>query len=267
VTGADDVRPDQRPVVLEASNLTVAFGAIKAVDGVSLTVHADEVVGLIGPNGAGKSTFMDAISGFAHLQAGQILVSGRDVRRLPPHARARLGIARTFQHLELFATMTVVDNIRAHSQATYGLFSGIWRRGRADQADRVDEVIDVLGLGRIAHQTVGELSYPDRKLVEFARAMAADIEVLLLDEPMAGIAAEDRPGLIATIGSYVQARRISVLLVEHDMKIVSGLCDRVYVMDSGRQIAVGTFDEIIADDEVRRAYLGIDSKNVASPEG
>jgi branched-chain amino acid transport system ATP-binding protein len=264
VTDSAQIKPDTPAAVLDVIDLTVTFGAIRAVDKVSLTLYPGEVVGLIGPNGAGKSTFMDAVSGFVLPQAGRILVRGRDVRRLRPHIRARLGVARTFQHLELFGTMTVLENISAHSQATSGLVSSLKWRGRSGAAAvRVSEVIDVLGLGRMAHRTVGELSYADRKLVEFARAIATDIDVLLLDEPMAGVALEDRAGLIATIGSYVQSNRITVLLVEHDMQVVRGLCSRVYVMDGGRRIAVGSYEEIIRDPEVRRAYLGTDDPQLA----
>jgi branched-chain amino acid transport system ATP-binding protein len=244
--------------VLELDRVSVQFGALKAVDEVSLSVAPDQVVGLIGPNGAGKSTLMNAVFGLHHPTSGRISLRGVDLGRKPPHVRARLGMTRTFQNLELFATMTAYENVVAHVDAMSGHFGSSRgeRLSRGDRRDRALAALDSVGMGAVADRTINELAYPERKLVEFARAIVLDADVVLLDEPAAGVAVEEREDVIARMRVHLHRSGVSGVVVEHDMRVIRSLCETVYVLDSGRLIAAGHIDEIIHDERVREAYLG-----------
>jgi ABC-type branched-subunit amino acid transport system ATPase component len=252
----EDVTQATGPI-LQLDEISVHFGALKAVDGVSMAVRPGQVIGLIGPNGAGKTTVMNAIFGVRHPTTGRIVLDGQDLGRKPPHIRARLGMTRTFQNLELFASMTVFENVMTHVDAITGRGRpGDTRLSRTERRDRALAALDSVGMAGISDRTVNELSYPERKLVEFARAVAVDAKVVLLDEPAAGIAVEERTDVVARMGTHLQRGGVSGIVVEHDMQVIRSLCDTVYVLDSGRVIASGHIDELMHDARVREAYLG-----------
>lgn len=247
--------------LLEVRDITVKFDGFTAVRGMSLEVASGEVVGVIGPNGAGKSTLVNTIFGVYRPASGEVLLRGRNLAGLSPDRRARLGMARTFQNLELFGSMTVYENVVAHLDvscaAGLAALSPSARRLRGARAGRVAEMLETLGLGGMQSRLVGELGYAERKLVEFARAMVAGVDVVLLDEPTAGVALEQRRDVISRIQSYMSSRNVAAIVVEHDMNVIKTLCERVYVMDGGQLIAHGDFDSVVASPSVREAYLGV----------
>lgn len=246
--------------MLAVQGVTVRFGSFTAVEAMNMSVEHGQVVGLIGPNGAGKTTLVNTIFGVCHPTEGRILLRDRDLARLSPDRRARLGMARTFQNLELFGSMTVYENIIAHADVAAG--RGVTALGRdargkrRGRAHRVEHVLSTLRLGGLRERVVDELGYADRKLVEFARAMVAEIDLVLLDEPTAGVAVEERREVISRIQSYMNERSLAAIVVEHDMEVIRTLCQQVYVMDSGSLIAAGDFATVVADPQVRAAYLG-----------
>jgi branched-chain amino acid transport system ATP-binding protein len=254
--------PPDTPVqsLLEVRDVSVVFGGFHAVDNVSLSVEPGEIVGVIGPNGAGKTTLMNAIFGVYKVASGSVLAHGRDLKGLSPDRRARLGFARTFQNLELFQSMTVFENILTHVDASAhaGSEARGWNRRavREHKRERVVHILEALDLLQLAPRTVSELSYAERKLVEFARAMVAEIELVLLDEPTAGVALEERREVIDRMHVHMRDRKISAVVVEHDMGVIKTLSYRVYVLDGGQMLATGTFEEVVANERVREAYLG-----------
>jgi branched-chain amino acid transport system ATP-binding protein len=246
--------------LLDVRDVSVVFGGFHAVDNVSLKVEPGEIVGVIGPNGAGKTTLMNAIFGVYKVASGSVYAYGKDLKGLSPDRRARLGFARTFQNLELFHSMTVFENVLTHIDASAHAGSDArgWNRRavREHKRERVVEILDALDLLPLAPRTVSELSYAERKLVEFARAMVAKIELVLLDEPTAGVALEERREVIDRMHVHMRDRKIAAVVVEHDMSVIKTLSDRVYVLDGGQMLATGTFDEVVANPRVREAYLG-----------
>lgn len=243
-------------MLLRVDEVGVHYGSLRAVDGVSITVREGETVGLIGPNGAGKSTLMNCIAGLVPASCGEVWFEGGEVTRRSSTWRARNGIGRTFQNLELFGSMSVRDNVQIAAEGGTRLRER-WRS--IDLSDRVDQVLESFGLVRDQHRLVGELSYANRKLVEFARAFVRENRLLLLDEPAAGVAVEDRARLIETVRAQIEQSNATVVVVEHDMSVVRGLCGAVHVLDSGQLIASGSFDEVMARSDVREAYLGVAS--------
>jgi branched-chain amino acid transport system ATP-binding protein len=231
---------------LEVSDVTVAFGGNRVLDGVGLTVGPDRVTGLIGPNGAGKSTLFDVICGLRRPARGRVVLDGRDVTRLGPTRRARHGLARTFQRLELFGRLSVRDNLLVAAEL------GPERR-RASRA--ADEIVTRLGLGEIADRCADTLSTGTGRLVEVGRALAARPRFLLLDEPAAGQDAEETQRFTRLLRALA-GEGTAVLLVEHDMSLVMGVCDEVHVLDLGRIIAAGPPAVIRHDEAVLAAYLG-----------
>ncbi len=251
------------PAFLEIDGVGIRFGGVAALDGVSFRVAAGQICGLIGPNGAGKTSLFNCISRLYKPQIGSIRLEGAALERAPRHALARLGIARTFQNLALFSTLSVSENIRvgAHSLATSGLFADALRLPRARReerriAERADALIEEFALQAVAHQPVGELPFGLRKRVELARALAIDARLLLLDEPAAGLNHEEVDALGAEIRAIRDRRGVSVMLVEHHMNLVMGVSDKVVALNFGRLIAEGTPDEVRAHPEVVTAYLG-----------
>ncbi len=244
--------------LLEVREVSVVFDGFHAVDGVSLSVEPGQLVGVIGPNGAGKTTMVNAIFGVYKPAKGQVLARGRDLAGLSPDKRAHLGFARTFQNIELFGSMTVYENVITHADAVIGsgLRRLLARSNGTDKHERVIEILAALDLLPIAGRTVSELSYPERKLVEFARAMVADVDLVLLDEPTAGVALEERRAVVGRMHEHMRERNVAAIVVEHDMSVIRTLCEKVYVLDGGRLIASGTFEEIVNDPLVRAAYLG-----------
>lgn len=228
--------------LLEVRNVTRRFGGIVALDDVSFEVEAGEIVGLIGPNGAGKTTAFNVITRLYKPDEGQLLFEGESLLGTPPHAVIRRGIARTFQNLELFRTMTVRENVMVGAHA---------RGGRS-----VDELLDYAGIADVAERRAGTLPYGVLKRVETARALASGPKLLLLDEPAGGLSHEE----VDRLGAFIRAMRddfsLTVLLVEHHMNLVMGISERVYVLDFGRTIAAGTPGEVQRDQAVIEAYLG-----------
>jgi ABC-type branched-subunit amino acid transport system ATPase component/branched-subunit amino acid ABC-type transport system permease component len=261
----------REPAKLEIRDLTVRFGGVTAVDQLSLTVDAGLVVGLIGPNGAGKTTAIDAITGFVPPSAGQIILNGRDISRWPVHRRARLGLSRSFQSLELFDDLTVEDNIRAAADPrdrwSY-LTELVWSR-RAPLPPAARYAAAAFGLDRFMSYRAKDLSQGQRRLLAAARAVAVSPSILLLDEPGAGLGEDLVPEFVALVRQLAQ-RGTAVLLVEHDMSFVMSACDRIVVLDFGRKLAEGTPREVQADPAVIASYLGempADQQQQAPEEG
>ena len=234
-------------MLLDARNVTMAFGAFKAVDDVSVTVNAGEVLGLIGPNGAGKSTFFNCLTGDLAATSGTIFFEGRDVTRMTPEHRAALGVARTFQVPLTFESMSVLDNVMIGAFLRYPSASAAREKAR--------EVVDYVGLGPLSASPARSLGTPGRKRLEIARALASEPKVLLLDEAMAGLT----PGEIRTAIDLVRrihGTGITLVIVEHIMEVIISLADRVVVFHQGREIARGTPREVTSNERVIEAYLG-----------
>jgi branched-chain amino acid transport system ATP-binding protein len=232
---------------LEVRDVTVRFGGNVALDGVSVSAEPGVVTGLIGPNGAGKTTLFNVITGLLPPSGGQVLMEGENVSRLRPSSRARLGMARTFQRLELFTLLSVRENIRVAVD--------IRKTGGANPSEFVDDVIRRVGLAEVADARVGNLSTGRARLVELGRALATQPKVLLLDEPASG-QDERETEAFGRLLRELAHDGIAVLLVEHDMQLVMQVCDLIHVLDFGRIIAVGTATEIQQNDAVLAAYLG-----------
>ena len=236
--------------LLAVQHLTRRFGGVVALDDVSFTVAAGDVAGVIGPNGAGKTTLFNLITRFELPDGGDVVFAGRSLRRASAHETARLGIARTFQGLELFTGMTVSENVLVgrHVRTRFGR--------KADERRRVGEVLELVGLPNAGSERVSALPHRLQKRVALARALAAEPQLLLLDEPAAGLDHEEVANLAALLRRLRDERRVTVVLVEHHVGLVMGISDVVHVLDFGRRIASGTPDDVRADPAVADAYLG-----------
>jgi ABC-type branched-subunit amino acid transport system ATPase component len=245
-----------RPPVLECIQISVRFGGHDALDSVDLTLGPGSIAGLIGPNGSGKTTLFNVVSGLLAPRAGRVALGGVDVTMWPPHRRARAGLARTFQCLELFDGLTVFDNLLAVWEASAP--GRVMAFRRHDGRRRVTDVITQLGLEGIADRLAGQLSTGQGRMVELARALSGSPRVLLLDEPGAGLDDREVASLEDTlrrvVGSGPDAP--AILLVEHDMRLLMDVCERITVLEFGSRIAEGTPEEIEGDDRVAAAYLG-----------
>lgn len=251
------------PAQLSIHGVTLHFKGLKVLDNVSFEVQPGSLHAIIGPNGAGKSSLINCISGFYRPQEGQILLDGINLVGMHPHQIVRQGLARTFQNVALFDTMTVLDNLligrHIHMRGnvlTGGLFYGPAVREEAKHRRRVEEVIAEFGLSEYRHQVVKNLPYGTRKRVELARAMVMDPKLLLLDEPVVGMTLSEKEEMVSFILQLREKTNITTVLIEHDMSIVMGISDRISVINFGQLIAEGTADEIQKHPEVIRAYLG-----------
>ena len=250
---------------LECIDVSCTFGGIRALDGVDVSVEPGETVGLLGTNGAGKSTLINAISGLAPVSGGQILLDGTDLLAHLPHERAGLGVSRSFQQAQLFPSMTVVDNllVAEHPALRQGLFGGGLRTPRARREEatsrtHVEEVLDLVDLRPFADARTDELSYGTLRLVQLAAMLVQRPRLLLLDEPAAGLAEAEARALEPLIRRISTETGVSIVLVEHDVALVSAVSDRIVGMDSGRVLATGSPDEVLGNPEMVVAYLGLD---------
>ena len=256
--------------LLEAHGLTVSYGGLYANNSIDLDCHAGKLVGLIGPNGAGKTTFIDAITGFTTISAGQVTFDGVSLDGMSPDARARMGLTRTFQSLELFEDLSVRDNLMAAAERPkwHSFLTDISMPGRNERQyrDQVDWALDMMQLGSRANTMPSDLSHGQRKLVSVARALAAKPKLVLLDEPAAGLDTAESQVLGQHLRSFLD-HDISLFLIDHDMGLVLNVCDYIYVLDFGVIIAHGTPSEVRANPLVIAAYLGESAGEAQALEG
>ena len=248
--------------MLKIENLHLSFGGIKALTDISFNVKQNELVALIGPNGAGKTCVLNCISGFYRPQKGHIYFEDNDLTRLSANKIARLGISRTFQHIELYTGLSTLDNLMAarHVHMQYNPLWGIIYYGKArneeiEHRKTVEEIIDLLDLQPIRGSVVGTLPYGLRKRVDLGRALALEPKVLILDEPLAGMNLEEKEEMARFILDVLDLKKPLMIMVEHDMQVVMDIADRIIVLDFGNKIAEGKPEEIKANDKVIKIYL------------
>jgi branched-chain amino acid transport system ATP-binding protein len=254
--------------ILELKNISKMFGGTTALSDVSFSVAYDEIVGIIGPNGAGKTTLLNVVNGFLTPLTGTVAFKSLGVTRKPPHEMARLGLGRTFQLINLFKGMTVIENVMvgSHMKGKAGIFESGLNLPRVQRQEAVIwqsamSSLTFLGLTEKAFDLVDSLSFGERRLIEMARALAMEPDLLLLDEPAAGLNTAETERLAAII-KQIRDKGIAIVLVEHNMSLVMSVCDRVFVLNFGRGLAFGTPDEISENKEVIEAYLGKEGHRV-----
>ncbi|MBQ8201196.1 MAG: ABC transporter ATP-binding protein [Clostridia bacterium] len=259
---------DKRPV-LETRHLGIEFGGLKAVEDFNIAVGPTEICGLIGPNGAGKTTVFNLLTKVYQPTTGTVLINGKDTSGMNTEQANRMGIARTFQNIRLFSNMTVEDNVRIglHNQIRYGMFSGILRlpqfwQGEKKQHEKALDLLSIFGMQDMANVKAGSLPYGAQRRLEIVRALATNPSLLLLDEPAAGMNPHETEELMQNIIKIRDQFQIAVMLIEHDMNLVMGICEGICVLNYGRIIAKGTPDEIQSNPVVIEAYLGSQHKEV-----
>ena len=249
--------------VLKATNLSIVFGGLKAVDNFNIDIKEGELVGLIGPNGAGKTTVFNMLTGVYIPTSGTVELREQDITKMTPHNRVKIGISRTFQNIRLFKRMTVLENVKVASNVhmTYGLFAGIFKtKSYREQEKKATkealEILEVLGLLEYKDEQAQNLPYGKQRKLEIARGLASHPAILCLDEPAAGMNPIETEELMETIQVVRKKFNTAVLLIEHDMKLVMGICEWIKVISFGKEIATGTPEEIKNNKEVISAYLG-----------
>ncbi len=245
--------------LLSTNEVVVRFGVLQAVSQASIEVHAGRVTGLIGPNGAGKTTCFNVITGLQEPTSGKVLLEGVDITGKSPSKRARLGIARTFQKLEVFGSLSARENIMVAAEQRRS-----WDKSGFDPRAVTDEILEKVGIADVSEFMVGTLPTGTARLVELARALATNPRLLLLDEASSGLTEEETEEMAALLRRLVAEDGLGILLVEHDMSFVMGICEYIYVLDFGRVIASGTPAEVQANPTVQAAYLGTDATEDAS---
>ncbi|GAB6270603.1 MAG: ABC transporter ATP-binding protein [Smithella sp.] len=255
--------PEDKKAELEIRNLRLSFGGVVAVRNVDLSVHTGELMAVIGPNGAGKTSLLNCITGFYHPQQGQIIFNGRDITHLHTHQMVGVGIGRTFQNIELFPGMTVLANmtLARHIHCHYSfwrscLFSPKVREEEIRHRQVLEEIIDFLEMQSIRKQTVGSLPYGMMKRVELGRALALEPRLLILDEPFAGMNLEEKEDMVRFLLELNGRWGLTMVLVEHDMSIIMSISQRIMVLNFGEMLGEGSPEEISANPEVIKAYLG-----------
>lgn len=249
--------------LLEVKNLGISFGGLRAVDDFNLTIEQGQLYGLIGPNGAGKTTAFNLLTGVYKPTDGSFMFDGREMSGKGPIEINKAGIARTFQNIRLFADMSVIDNVKVglHNRESYGIFSGIFKippyfRQEQEMQDMAMELLKVFDLDKEAYFKSSNLPYGKQRKLEIARALATNPKLLLLDEPAAGMNPNETAELMETIALIRNKFNISILLIEHDMSLVMGICEKIVVLEYGKMIANGTADEVKSNPRVIAAYLG-----------
>jgi branched-chain amino acid transport system ATP-binding protein len=244
--------------VLRTAGLGLRIGGVRIVEDVSLEVNAGEFLAIIGPNGAGKTTLFNLLSGVANPTSGSITFAGRDITHAPPYERARLGMGRTFQTSTVFGGMTTLENARLAAQAHLGGSSAIWRLADRERAplERARAALASVGLEQRAHVHAASLSHGEKRKLDLAILLCGESELVLLDEPTAGMAVEDVPEMVALIRAIQRERNKTVLMVEHRMDLILGIADRMAVMHHGSLLAIDTPERIVANETVQSAYLG-----------
>ncbi len=249
--------------LLEVKNLGIRFGGLQALEGLSFEVQPQELVGLIGPNGAGKTTAFNLLSGVYEPTSGQILFNEREVHGLKPYAVNRIGIARTFQNIRLFSNLSVLENvlIAAAKKINYGFLSGLIQTKKFVAQEKGLEafalqLLDLFSLSDVKNERAGNLSYGQQRRLEIVRALSTEPKLLLLDEPAAGMNPSETKSLMHLISKIRNEFNVAILLIEHDMKLVMGICEKIVVLDHGELIAQGKPEEIIKNKKVIEAYLG-----------